>query len=371
MGQTLEINTLMPYSWPKTVGFFSSNQSELIKKHVEENEKWYVSEKLDGCNVSLSTNGWIASRNKIIANRESGPKMYQGLPLTEVQKMFDPLDNLYDHLITLLSPISNFELVLYGEFIPKGTATSKFDIYNYVERGYEQGLLYAFGIGLVFDVVNTDIEKKVKNLFKQAFLHGAPFDKFVYIVPIDWFLTKLFYKYDIDCVKITSVEKLQNLFTKPWYINLLLKRQIEGFILTNVNGKRLLKFKYPKSQSEFYTNHVNNLSTLGSPIFDKLLELYNNIPKYTCTFNIDLYIQLFEKHFNQSKIKKTYLDLAPFSFHFEPFVQSELNHLVYLIQKDMESILKLKLDPEVKCAIEQKSKSKLKYIIKHIIYNLD
>ena len=106
-------------------------------------------------------------------------------------------------------------------------------------------------------------------------------------------------------------------------------------------------------------------------VFDKLLELYNNIPKYTCTFNIDLYIQLFEKHFNQSKIKKTYLDLAPFSFHFEPFVQSELNHLVYLIQKDMENILKLKLDPEVKCAIEQKSKSKLKYIIKHIIYNLD
>ena len=370
MSNTLEINSPMPYPWPKTIGFFSSNQTELIKKHVEENEKWYVSEKLDGCNVSLSTNGWIASRNKIIAHRNSKPTMYQGLPLTYVQSLFDPLDNLYDHLQTLFFPIGNFELVLYGEFIPKGTATSKFDIYNYVERGYDQGLLYAFGIGLVFDSPDRDFETKIKNYFKHAFLHGAPFDKFVYIVPIDWFLTKLFYKYDIDCVKITSVEKLQNLFTKPWYSNLLLKRQIEGFILTNVNGKQLLKFKYPKSQSEYYTNHVNNLSSLGYPVFDKLLELYNNVPKYTCTLNTDLYIQLLEKYFNQSKIQKSYLEFAPFSFQFEPFVQTELKHILHLIQRDMENLTKLKLDPEVKCILHQKVQSKLRYIIKHVFYNL-
>ena len=371
MGQTLEINSPMPYPWPKTIGFFSTNEHEAITKHVEENEKWYVSEKLDGCNVSLSTNGWIASRQKVIAKRNSNPTVFQGLPLTFVQTLFDPLDKLYDHLNTLLFPIGHFELILYGEFLPKGTATSKFDIYNYSERGYEQGLLYAFGIGLIFNSLNHDVDHKVKNLFKHSFLHGAPFDKFVYIVPIDWFLTKLFYKYDIDCVKITSVERLQDMFTRPWYTNLLLDRKIEGFILTNVNGKRLLKFKYPKSHSDFYTNHVNNLSPLGSPVFDKLLQLYNNVNKYTCTLNIDLYCKLLDKYYNISKIKKNYLELAPFSFEFESFVELELKNLLFLIQTDMESILKLKLDPEVKCIIHQKIQSKLKYLIKHLMYNLN
>jgi len=66
-----------PFSWPKISSFLTLQALDLVTKHIEENKEWNVCEKIDGCNVCVSNQGWIASRNKIIGHIEYRLRPFQ------------------------------------------------------------------------------------------------------------------------------------------------------------------------------------------------------------------------------------------------------------------------------------------------------
>ena len=59
------IGSLLNFPWLKIKGVLSSLSTQKIRNAINENKEWFVAEKLDGCNVSASSAGWIATRKKI------------------------------------------------------------------------------------------------------------------------------------------------------------------------------------------------------------------------------------------------------------------------------------------------------------------
>jgi hypothetical protein len=133
MANSFQIGSAHPYPWPKTIGFHTLNTTDDIIQHLKNNKIWTVSEKLDGCNLCLSTQGWIASRNIIVSNRESPKLVYQGVQLNKVHEIFLKMDKLKILLQKHLISNVNFDVMVYGELILQGTATTKHDIFNYKE----------------------------------------------------------------------------------------------------------------------------------------------------------------------------------------------------------------------------------------------
>jgi len=362
-----KINDTFIYQWSKTPGFFTKNKESIIDLHLQINDAWYVSEKLDGSNMAISTDGYIASRHKIIATRDNC-NTFQGLPLNHVVPLLDAVEMLQDHLETAFFSKYNFKLILYGEFMPKGSATSKFDIYNYADRGYDQGKFYAFGIGLVFTENTKKVEQDVERIFKQAFLHTSTKQEPFYLVPIDWFLTALFYKFNIDCVRLHSVQSLQNVFARTDLIKPLFERHVEGYILTSLNGKGMLKLKTPPPRSELADAHMKNLADIHGPTLTVLTKLYESGDKFINVFDRETFASYFNAVFssNESAIE---LAMAKDVVSDPDFVDSQVwlhtERLLYLVTQKLEDHYNKKLAPQVKCEIKQKIANKLKLMSKY------
>ena len=56
-----------PHPWPKIIGFHTQGAVDKVLRHMRDDRIWNVTEKLDGSNLTISTEGWIASRNLIIS----------------------------------------------------------------------------------------------------------------------------------------------------------------------------------------------------------------------------------------------------------------------------------------------------------------
>jgi hypothetical protein len=56
-GDKLEnpIGTCHNFPWPKINGALSAKSSKFMRKAITDNQKWFVSGKIDGCNVSVSS----------------------------------------------------------------------------------------------------------------------------------------------------------------------------------------------------------------------------------------------------------------------------------------------------------------------------
>ena len=364
----VQINDTFEYKWPKTTGFFSNNQEEIIDRHLANNESWYVSEKLDGCNMSISTEGYIASRLRIIGKRDE-VKKFQSHSLENVLSLFEAVDELYDHLkLCFFSKHGLKNVILYGEFMPAGTATSKFDIYNYVERGYNPTHFYAFGIGLQFEAITESVQKDVERIFRQAFLQSSTKQEAFYIVPIDWFLTGLFYKLHIDCVRLHSVQTLQNVLTRSDLINPLLERELEGYILTNLNGKGLLKLKKAPAKSSVMDQHLEKLEHIYAPALATLRKLYNSADHFFTVFDQETFTSVFNAIFERENefIEKCMVREV---IHDDTFFGSQMNvqtdRLYHLVLQKLEDHYGKKLIPQVKCQIKAKIRTKMRVLTKY------
>ena len=361
-----KINEEFKYQWSKTIGFFTHGKDHIISELINKNGMYYVSEKLDGSNMAVSTEGYIASRHKIIATTDQVTK-FQSLSLEHVIPLFDAVNELHSQLKTIFFPHYNFKVIVYGEFMPNGTASSKYDIYNYVERGYQPGRFYAFGIGLVFDAITENVKADVERIFRQAFLHCSTKQEAFYLAPIDWFLTGLFYKIGIDCVRLHSEQPLQNILARSDLMNPFLQRQLEGYIFTSVDGRGMLKLKIAPAKSKLMDEHLEKLTGISPPTLNTLVDIYNSRDDYFSVFDCETFKSYFNVIYEREKpfIEKC---MSPQAVSGNAFFDAQMNmhteRLLYFVVQRMEDHYGRKLLPQVKCEIRAKIQSKLRSLIK-------
>jgi len=367
-----QINDTFEYQWSKTIGFFTNNKDDVIANHIDNNELWFVSEKLDGSNMAISSEGYIASRHKIIATRNAAQK-FQGFSLENILPLFEGVTDLHNRLKTAFFLNFNFSLIVYGEFMPKGTANSKFDVYNYNDRGYEPGKHYAFGIGLVFDEINPKIDMTVQSVFKQAFLHTSVKNKKFYLVPIDWFLTDLFYNCNIECVRLHSIQKLQNVFARSDLMKPLLDRQVEGYILTNVYGNGMLKLKLAPAPSPIMDQHFEKLQEIHSPTHLALRKIYNSSADFLDILDKEIFTSYFNKVFEDERnfiensiVKEMVCDEESL----ENQTRIQVDRFFNIIVQKLEDHYRKRLTPELKCEIKGKIAKKISIFTKYLYKSL-
>lgn len=137
-------------------------------------QKGFVAEKLDGSNLAVTSYGVIASRRNVLlfkpTDKELDKCKFSGVKLHKAAAMVPKLGKLVQ-TFSAHCKASNLEVILYGELVQKGTATSTEDKYGYRSRGYEEGGYYIFGLGLSglkLDEAN-EIENALKNLKEKGF----------------------------------------------------------------------------------------------------------------------------------------------------------------------------------------------------------
>ncbi len=285
----LSVGDDIPYKWPKINGVMTYKTEEELVNHIKENQYWIVTEKLHGYNCSVSSKGWIGSRNKIIGLRNDPDLLstkFQGLSLEHVASIFPKLDQFYKKIQKDFYPNTPFELVLYGEMMGPGTATGRLDIYNYRKKGYQIGHMYVFGLGFIFEG---------KEFYSPFFFFGNVFKhENVYIVPLDKFVKTLLTSCDIDTVELWHPQLLQNIFTHEYFVNQLIERTSEGFVLSHILGKGFIKWKYPTHKTNFQNQHLKRLENFA--LFNKekkcvenFKKIYNNIDCSDSESDIELF----------------------------------------------------------------------------------
>jgi len=139
------------YPWPKTQAIISGESFLLLKQLLEKNPLCLVSEKLDGCNFCVSSDGYTASRHNIVAHKPDDLSL-QSFNKTSLENLKHVYAKGLNETIAaiLRLPKENCETLIYGEFMLKGTAQTPYDIFNYREREIRTGEFYAFGIGFVY-----------------------------------------------------------------------------------------------------------------------------------------------------------------------------------------------------------------------------
>jgi hypothetical protein len=332
MANSFQIGSAHPYPWPKTIGFHTLNTTDDIIQHLKNNKIWTVSEKLDGCNLCLSTQGWIASRNIIVSNRESPKLVYQGVQLNKVHEIFLKMDKLKILLQKHLISNVNFDVMVYGELILQGTATTKHDIFNYKERKMLPGDFYGFALGLNFPTTT-----KIPLIFKNGFFHNQDF----FIVPFSFFLKKIFDQCDINCPPILAIGNLNEIIENEIFKDKINKRKIEGVILSGNKGEGLLKWKYIKHPSESLLAHFEKLSDVFPSMksFQEMCQYSNNFVntiEETQLKNImEIYFKLIETKLcnNLKEARKEG------NFTFNLILEMEVNQLLNSVKESTVKIL--------------------------------
>ena len=165
------IGSLFTKQWPEMRHIF---QSVHLSHYLTSGARGWVAEKLDGSNVAVTSSGVIASRrNILLANptpEELDKTKFSGVKLHSVADMFPKLNKL-KRSVEQYFPFLSVEVILYGELVQKGTATSVSDTYHYRARGYEAGGYYVFGGGVAFGecLTREQSQKAAEHLKKKGF----------------------------------------------------------------------------------------------------------------------------------------------------------------------------------------------------------
>ena len=103
--------------WPPTLNFINANND--VAELLDENPNVFVSEKLDGSNLSISSNGAIASRRKILLRDPSEKNLmvteFMHSTLFSVMQIVQAMKDMKKEFLELLClPNShNFDLTTY------------------------------------------------------------------------------------------------------------------------------------------------------------------------------------------------------------------------------------------------------------------
>jgi len=185
-----------PRPWPSIEPLATSlaEVGEALKAKVEA----WVTEKLDGSNLSVSARGLVCSRRKVLARGLALDDVkFSGLPLSPLRPLLPAATRLRNELVWC-PDCSN--VTVFGEFLPAGTATSKEDRFDYKRRGFKVGGFYAFGLAL--DVQNAEATREKAR--QQGYLATTNKNNVVYLKS-NQKLQDLLTKMGFDCVQGRSM----------------------------------------------------------------------------------------------------------------------------------------------------------------------
>ena len=238
-----------PFRFPKIKGFLSPDKLDETIQQLKENKVWNLSEKVDGCNVTVSSEGWFASRNKIIADCRDPNltgRVWNNASLRNVPLVFQQALKLKSVLKSAMKQ-DGIEVALYCELILPGTSTTAYDVYNYEARHIKKGNLYAFALGM-FVPKNVHLPFMFDHALYMENLSNESND--YYIVPMNAYLSQLFNDLDIVHIPPQSVHHLASLLINAHHIDILMQRKKEGFVLTSNDGQGFIKWKYNKAEEK-------------------------------------------------------------------------------------------------------------------------
>ena len=257
MAGSFDIGAPHPFSWPKIKGFHTGSSAQEMVNHLKANKIWNVTEKLDGSNVCLSTQGWMSSRSQIISTRDAPKTVFQGVHLKNISSTFSKLDTFKDLLQKNFFKGKELEVLLYGELILQGTGMTKYDLYHYRERKLLPGEIHCFAIGLVLPE-GTDLPFVFENGFPHQGQH-----QLCHIIPMSFYLSKLLQITHIDHVPLLFSGTLSDLVENKYLVERIFHRKVEGFILSGAKGEGFIKWKYIEDPTDEYKMHFENMMDLA------------------------------------------------------------------------------------------------------------
>ena len=232
--------------------------SPRLETHSAVNPMVLVSEKYDGSNLAISSEGVVASRRAVLLVRPCREDLinftFESAPLATLDGLFERLLELKKGFESLIpSNASLKEVLVYGELILKGTATGKEDRYGYRNKGYSLGDLLIFGVGLTFEKLKDEklAQNMTKNLEEQGF-HMFDNTNTTYFMAMSPKLKKLLDKYNIG----PSVEQKEMAFSDlaKTFKKSLLDQSIEGVVVSF--GSELVKWKSALSCQQWFQADV-------------------------------------------------------------------------------------------------------------------
>jgi len=234
--------------WPQTQNIVSLSSTEEIFEQLELNQLVSVTEKLDGCNVSISSKGWIASRRRILVENieqaDLNKVKLNRIKLTSLFQDWSKLKELKEELDHILD-FCNFELIIFGELITEGTATTYEDRFCYDLRDIKTGQLYVFGIAFKFGELTQqeqeNFKAKTENQLRWNLVHTCEESKFFvfgFNSDLHVFLRERLFK----TVPYIGDDFFNAVLSNQALAEKLKNREVEGFILTGPN--LILKWKF-------------------------------------------------------------------------------------------------------------------------------
>ena len=290
-----------------------------VRKAVNQNDEWFVSEKLDGFNVAVSSAGWVANKDEVVAHliqeKKFGKRKIETVSVKELKPLFDKIFILGDALnreFNLEFDLTKKDqIILYGEFIVNGTSTTQHDIYENEKKGFEVGHLFVFAVGFYFENPAHELcnYQRLEKIFSNIMEYGARDKKTFFICPIDQKSKDIFVKAEIELVPLYKPEKLVDLLTRRnegnW-IEQLQARKMEGIVLHDSTNK-MFKWTYQKETTSYHDWLVRSMLTEWTSTENEikvaaaLSSLYNSSREYETCYYMILFDKLYERFISEHK----------------------------------------------------------------------
>ena len=271
------IGSVFTKQWPEIKHVFHST---LLGHYTNEKTVGLVAEKLDGSNVAVTSRKVIASRRNVLLSNPSAEELqkfkFSGVKLHAVANLFERLGQLEQSLQKYF-PFLGIEVILYGELIQKGTATSTEDKFNYRSRGYQVGEYWIFGAGIAFDqhLTETLIEKCIKHLESHSFVVVRSFNELIershLIILMNEKLRETLETHQITTVVAQEKKTLTQALS--FYQQKLVSNEIEGIVLSF--GGEILKWKgLDESYPDAFLNDIALIkSKVKKEVFDPIVSV--------------------------------------------------------------------------------------------------
>ena len=343
----MKIGQELAYPWPHIDGFYNTKATEKIIKSLEKNEFYHISEKFDGSNICLSSQGWVSGRKNVFAVEEIlETTNFQGV---KCERLIQVLSNLKKWKNSDFETQKIDEILLYGEFILNGTSNSKFDRFKYKKDGFYPGDFLIFAIGFVFndDDDDNDLKENLKEKIKSDFnnlLECKQLDesKTFYVSLVNFENRELFTKQQFQTVRCFQGNLLSNLLVEEkyfifgensaevssrYFIDGIENREVEGWVLHNRDASDIIKWKFVTEKNAYIDEHMQKLQDNFIGDYDD--QVQHMMLQYLCNHydNCDHYINVLEKIFftsfydrNIKKLKKG------MEFYIDQF-KTDLKHL--------------------------------------------
>lgn len=246
----------LKYQWPSTPNVVSILSTDQIKETLNKNPIVSVSEKLDGSNICISSNGWIASRRVILVNNffedDLSTIKLVGSSLSSLKQFEENIRAIHGELQRCIK-IQDFQTLLYGEWLQHRTAVSFEDRYQYKERGFKSGHLYVFGLSIILDNEPTEAESMQLEKTLSEELGDSIIDKpepRIFTFGLGSKLLEFLKKHGMDAAPFIAECSFEAALLNEAFTEKLINRTIEGFIMTGQGF--ILKWKPVESQDRTF-----------------------------------------------------------------------------------------------------------------------